>query len=120
MGADSPDTWDGSGDDNFDGEGIGMKPIEPGCLALAAPSVPKGTPATAVIVIGRCVDTDCYCTRCKSGAKYWVIDSEIIRKIKRHDCRDVVACACRLTRIDGGDPDEIIETDKEDEKCLSQ
>jgi len=123
MGADSPDTWDGSGDDNFDGEGIGMiKPIEPGCLALKAPAkmyspsrVFRGDlPAHIVTVLEKETPTWMWpCKYCGSASNFWRIDSPLWN-IKNH-----FTCACRLTRIDGHDPDaEITETEKELDKCV--
>ena len=108
MGADSPDTWDGSGDDSSDGEGIGMKPIEPGCLAWNRPHSSWGEPDHQVTVICKREPPAPFCGFCGSNQKWWSVDSPY-----KGVFHSVNACACRLTRIDGGDPDAITETDKE-------
>ena len=110
MGADSPDTWDGSGDDYIDGEGIRMKPIEPGCLALLRPTEFRKsgkTPAHIVHVIRRYGWDDIACDTCGAlSARVWIVKTP-------YSENDAGCCECGLTRIDGGDPDAITETDKE-------
>jgi len=114
MGADSPDTWDGSGDNYIDGEGVGMiKPIEPGCLAIIAPVTlrVRGTcspiQSHTVTVIERVPSDNYTCRVCRGSQNTWRINSPFCNP------SIVLTCACRLTRIDGGDPDAITETDKE-------
>ena len=111
MGADAHNLWDGGGDDSSDGEGFGMiKPIVPGCLALfkgAITGYGDILPACGVRVgFGpRHKAEGDLCRHCGTNDKYF-------------ECRGLplgyaATCACRLTRIDGHDPDAITETDKE-------
>ena len=115
MGADSPDTWDGSGDDNFDGEGIGMKPIEPGCLALTKPFVRRRSQTcvpshTVTVLTASEMRTTCYV--CNSIRQRWRIETPHANNAE-YGVTIAIACECCLIRIDGGDPDAITETDKE-------
>jgi len=116
MGADRHNLWDGSGDNYIDGEGIGMiKPVEAGCLALVCPvrvfneqnKLIGDKPAHTVRVIDKYKGSNKTCKKCGGRESVWQIESALFE----HD--ETFSCACRLTRIDGGDPDEITETDKE-------
>lgn len=76
-----------------------MKPIEPGCLVLVAPVDMDGY-TTEVISVHHENNANpvAICGLCGCGDKWWALRSEYF------------ACACRLTRIDGGDPDAVDQT----------
>lgn len=79
-----------------------MKPIEPGCLALASLPPDKGVPVHVVSVIG---EVPAISELMEPGHRAWAIDSPLggFR----------ITCDCCLTRIDG-DPDAVPEkTDEE-------
>jgi hypothetical protein len=108
LGADSYNTWDGSGDDYIDGEGIGMKPIEAGCLALV---LSRAVPVHEVRVNFRMIGYINDCESCGEEDKWWDVTSRFYNS-------KTAACTCCLRRIDGHDPDAITETEKENDKCV--
>lgn len=80
-----------------------MKPIEPGCLALATPPQDMALPVHTVTAVKE-VDLSPLLVP-KPGHAIWMIDSPLVGI--------ALACSCCLTRIDGG-PDAVLEkTDEE-------
>jgi hypothetical protein len=86
-----------------------MKPIVPGCLALyhAGPSAAiRYYPPRVVTVISGPADMGVgVCLNCHKSDGDCIVDG------LPNGYNSV--CSCVLTRIDGGDPDAITETEKE-------
>jgi len=82
-----------------------MKPIEPGCLALLRP-VELVTDEFIGCEVVRVVRQFRGRVIFNCGHPHpWLVEIPTVRQI--------IVCACDLTRIDGGDPDAITETEKE-------
>jgi len=94
-----------------------IKPIVPGCLALIQPARVFNErnefigerPAHTIRVVAKYSGGTKTCKKCKSKSFIWEISSHFDKT------DNSFSCACRLTRIDGGDPDAITETEKEKE-----
>jgi hypothetical protein len=86
-----------------------LKPIEPGCMALAVPHPTWNEPPNVVQVVDKGDLTNRLpCDRCKTNEHTW----RCMGQYTKTGAIDIY-CRCTLTRIDGGDPDQMTETDKE-------
>lgn len=87
-----------------------MKPIEPGCLALMAPTLFEisGEKSAQIVTVVRRHESsfvDLLCHDCGAINSAWVIDAGV--------GKDFVCCSCDLTPL-GHDPDAITETTNEE------